>query len=201
MIFGRRGAALSDKDLAKVSITALERIAKKYPRKGTDQLPLTQNFHTFRQALNVASGDQRLLLFVTTKKSDQKAIRRNLTPVMADPNVVGKFHLDFFSKSEDADWRKAVSGTQMKEGIVIIQSSKFGTEGKVLKELKADSTPTEIRAALLAANATFAKSEERKSYGDHISQGRRARVHFENEMEYGEDRDGDGKIDQRRGRR
>ena len=60
----------------------------------------------------------------------------------------------------------------------------------------------EIKTAMLNANKTFASREDRKTYQDHVTSGRRQGIYFENEIPYGEDRDGDGKIDnQRRGRR
>ena len=81
----------------------------------------------------------------------------------------------------------------------MIQSDKFGQTGSVLKQLPVDANSQEIISALLAANESFAKNEERKVYRDHVAEGRRKRIYFEGGVEYGEDRDGDGKIDHRGG--
>jgi len=81
----------------------------------------------------------------------------------------------------------------------VIQSDKFGQRGSVLKQLPVDATSQEIISALLSANESFAKNEKRKVYSDHVAEGQRKRVYFEGGVEYGEDRDGDGKIDHRGG--
>jgi len=180
-------------------IEAMEDIAKSYrPRGKEDELTL-QDFHTFRQALNVASGDQRLLLFVAASAGDQEKIADTLKPVFADEAVIGRYHLDFANAATDAEWADVVDGVKGKSGLVIIRSGQFGLKGKVMDQLPLSATGVEIKAALSEANAEFAKEEVRKVYGEHVSQGRRTGVTFENEMPYGEDRDGDGEIDHRGG--
>ena len=42
----------------------------------------------------------------------------------------------------------------------------------------------------LEANTAFASMEDRKVYSQHVSTGRRKGIYFENEIPYGEDRDG-----------
>jgi hypothetical protein len=69
-----------------------------------------------------------------------------------------------------------------------------------MKSLPMEATSKEIKNALLNANAEFAKTEKRKVYSEHVSEGRREQVYFENGVAYGEDRDGDGEIDHRGGR-
>ena len=84
-------------------VAAMNSVAKEYRPRGESEEMVLQDFHTFRQALNVASGDQRLLLFVAAAESDQERIRRTLQPVFADEEVIGRFHLDFGSPATDAD--------------------------------------------------------------------------------------------------
>jgi len=185
---------------AEGTIAEMEKVAKNYKPKGDAKTPVVQDFHSFRQALNVASGDQRLLVFVATDEKNQDALRKKLSPVMGDKDIVGRFHADFFTKDSDEKWTEVVSGAKSKSPIVIIQSDRFGQKGKVLKQLSADASESDIKAALLAANKQFADSEERKVYKDHVAEGRREGVFFKGGVEYGEDRDGDGKIDHRGGR-
>ena len=118
---------------------------------------------------------------------------------MGDQQIIGKFHADFFTEENDAKWTEAVTGVSSSTGIAIIQSDKFGQKGQLLNQLPADAKPAEIKSALLAANDQFAKTETRKVYSDHVAEGRRSRIFFEGGVEYGEDRDGDGKIDHRGG--
>ena len=192
---GRRGPD-GDEDAV---MGAMERIAKDYREKGDPNTPVVQDFHTFRQALNVASGDQRLLLFVAAPAAEREGLRKSLSPVMGDADIIGRFHTDF-GDAPDAKWTESIDGAKSKPGLFIIQSGQFGQDGKVVAELALDASAAEIKAALQKANAQFAKTEKRKVYNEHVSQGRRERIYFENGMPYGEDRDGDGVIDQRGGR-
>ena len=194
---GRRNGGGQDSSV----IATMGVIAKKYKAKGTESEAVVQDFHTFRQALNVASGDQRLLVFVAASEKPQEKLRNSLRPVFADDAVIGRYHVDFSDREADAKWADAVTGGKNKAGLFIIQADEFGMEGKVLERLPLDAGAGEIKAALAKANARFAKSETRKVYSDHVMEGRRERVHFENGMPYGEDRDGDGKIDEGRGGR
>ena len=129
-----------------------------------------------------------------------KALRETLRPVMGYADILGRFHADFVGEG-DEKWADAVDGEKSKSGLFVIRADQFGQKGSVVRQLAADAEADKIKAALLAANAEFAKTEKRKVYSDHVAQGRRERVYFENGMPYGEDRDGDGKIDHPRGQR
>ena len=194
---GRRGGRNGDDGAV---IKEMARIADRFPGKGDADEPVVQDFHSFRQALNVASADQRLLLFVAAPGKARKALRKSLRPVLGDPDLLGRFHCDFGDKASDAEWAGVVSGVSAKSGIFVIQADQFGMEGKVRARLPLDAKPDAIKAALTRANAAFAREEERKVYSEHVSQGRREGVYFEGGMPYGEDRDGDGEIDHRGGR-
>ena len=199
MAFGSRGSRSKSEGKESAAISSMTKVAEEYKTKGDLKTPVVQDFHSFRQALNVASGDQRLLVFVSTDEKDQDALRKKLSPVMGDEEIIGKFHTDFFSKDSDEQWSDSIEGVKKKGSILIIQSDQFGLEGQVLKELPIDAKPADIKAALLTANQQFAKSETRKVYSDHVSEGRKEGVFFEGGVEYGEDRDGDGVIDKRGG--
>ena len=58
-----RGVRRGEGELNTV-VPAMEGIAKKYRTKNEEEAPVLPDFHTFRQALNVTSGDQRLLIVV-----------------------------------------------------------------------------------------------------------------------------------------
>jgi len=199
MAFSTVGPRISPTALERSTVAAMETAAKNYATTGNLDTPVVQDFHSFRQALNVASGDQRLLLFVAAPAAEREEIRKKLSPVVGDPNVVGRFHVDFIEDEGDEKWSAAVSGIEpaSKPTIFVIRSDKFGQDGTVLKQLPSDATPAAITTALLSANELFAKDEVRKVYSEHVSEGRRKRVFFEGGVEYGEDRDGDGKIDHR----
>lgn len=183
----------------KAIINEMNRIASQYrSTKGSGDAVL-QDFLSFRQALNVASADQRLLVFVNAKKSDARKITPTLQELFADEEIIGRFHLDIVGK-EDKNWHKSIEGARSKPAINIIRGGKFGLDGQLMIQLPVDSSLEELKTALLAENEKFGSMEQRKVYADHVMQGKRSGIKYESEIPYGEDRDGDGQIDQR-GRR
>jgi len=177
-------------------IEEMNQIARAFAPRGDKSQVTLQDFHTFRQALNVASGDQRLLLFVAAPESEQARIQAVLRPVFADEKIIGRFHLDLGSSATDASWSEAVRDVRDNSGFVVIRADQFGQEGEVMAQLPLSASGEELKAALLNSNQEFAKLEERKDYSEHVQLGRREGVFFENGMPYGEDRNGDGVIDQ-----
>ena len=66
---------------------------------------MLQEFNSFRQALNVASADQRLLVLVDADQKDREVLDVVLRQVFADPEVTGKFHLAFADPTGEEDWK------------------------------------------------------------------------------------------------
>ena len=172
-------------------------IAKKYPAKAPVAEAVVQDFHSFRQALNVAAGDQRLLLVTDT--TDLKQASATVQAALNHADTAGRFHADFIDAKVDTDWRKALSKAPKSGGYFIIQADAFGQKGSVLAQLPLSATSAQLKQRLLAANTQFAQTEKRKVYSEHVATGRRTGVYFKNGMPYGEDRDGDGVIDHRGG--
>lgn len=197
---GARGPRGNPEGQKEAVLASMKRVAGDYKSTGRSDAPVVQDFHSFRQALNVASGDQRLLLLVAASEKSRGKLGQSLRPVLGDPEMIGRFHCDFADRGIDENWAGAVGGVDRKSGLFIIQPGRFGMEGTVLARLPLKAEAAEIKAALTKANAAFAKSEERKVYSEHVAQARREGVYFEGGMPYGEDRDGDGEIDHRRGR-
>jgi hypothetical protein len=191
--FGRKSDG-DDKEL----IGQMNQIAAKYTPSGETDNSVLQDFNSFRQALNVASADQRLLVFVDVEKDDQKKVRNNLETVFADQDIVGKFHLNFMDKEVDQQWSKSIKGNTRSPGIFIIRSGTFGIDGVVMDHLSPTTAEEEIKAAMVGANEKFASIEERKTYSEHVRAGKRQRIHFENEIPQVEDRNGDGQTDGKR---
>lgn len=181
-------------------ISAMKEFAAEYRPRGNDSEMVLQDFHSYRQALNVASGDQRLLVFVAAGTRDQESARKTLQPTFADEEIIGRFHLDFGDSEEDSKWASSLRKLKSKSGIIVIQSDSFGQKGEVLAQLPITAKEAEIKTALLLANEKFSAAEERKVYSEHVAEGRREGVFFETVMPFGEDHDGDGEIDERRGK-
>lgn len=181
-----------------VIIDEMKRIAAQFKPTDVKGEVVLQDFDSFRQALNVASADQRLLIFFN---SEDETLKQNLRTALADEEMIAKFHLDFADRKTDKEWSQLVRGAGEKPGIVIIQAGKFGQDGVVVQQLLETATADQVLATLKESNKQFAESETRKTYREHVMEGRRKGIYFENEIPYGEDRDGDGKSDRRRGRR
>lgn len=178
------------------TVAEMETISEKFKVKGDTKDAVLQDFHSFKQSLNVASADQRLLLLTSAPTSKEKSALKEVQTVFVDKEIQGRFHFDTLSKT-DKDWRKTVTGEKADSGFFIVQSGTYGMEGKVLKELPINSSAEVIKKALLEANADFAESEVRKNYNEHVKEGFKEGIEFENTMPPGEDRDGDGVIDKK----
>ena len=175
-------------------------ISNKYKPKNTlDDATLT-DFHSFKQSLNVASADQRLLVWSVASKSQLPKVQSKLKKVFNDKDITGKFFYDSANKG-DEKWASDIKGVTQKSGIFIIRSGKFGTSGTLMKELPLDASADTIKAALDIANTEYAKTEKRKVYSEHVADGKKEGVNYRNNIEPGEDRDGDGKIDPKPERR
>ena len=87
--------------------------------KPTDQdgEAVLQDFNSFRQAHNVASADQRLLIFVNSEK---ESIQKSLRTALADEEVAAKFHLDFADQKTDKKFNQLIMGVDNKPGLLII---------------------------------------------------------------------------------
>ena len=167
-------------------------IAKKYPAKASEKDAIVQDFHSVRQALNVASADQRVLVIAHGSKKQLDPLRQSLKAVANDNRVVGRFHFDFDKTDK---WQKAVNGLKHEAGIALIRPSEFGMKGTVMAHLPLSAPKADIVKSLLTANASFAKTTKKKVYSQHVDKGQRQGIYFKGAVEYGEDRDGDGKID------
>lgn len=190
-ILGGRGS----KDRAPV-IDEMERIADKYKVKGSSNHAVLQDFDSFKQSLNIASADQRLLVFTVSPQSKMAHVKKTLRTVFNNPSVSGRFHFDLAGKN-DVKWAESLKNVTAKTGVFIIRSEEFGQSGIVVKALPLDVSSDDLTTDLLAINKKFSEFEKRKDYGKHVNQGRREGVKFENNIQQGEDRDGDGKIDER----
>lgn len=174
------------------SVIQMKTVAAKYPDKQDGSQAIVQDFHSVRQALNVASADQRVLVLVSGPKDQTEDMRTSLQTVSNDKRIVGRFHFDF---DAGRDWNKQIKGLKPGPGIVVIRPGEFGMDGSVMSQLPLNADNSEIVNAMLAANSEFAKTTKKKVYSSHVSKGRSLGVYFESVVPYGEDRDGDGKID------
>ena len=177
-------------------INEMNRIAGRYTT--TNESPaLLQDFDSFRQALNVSSADQRLLIVVNSKSV---TLERTLRSILADSDFHGRFHVDRIIDEPDPKWASTIGFDETIEGVLVVRSGQFGVEGDVLAHLPNDAASEDIKQALINNNALYAMDEVRKDHAEHVAAGRRKGIYFENEIPYGEDRDGNGVRDREEGK-
>jgi hypothetical protein len=191
---GGKGAEENDAIIDQMCYTAL-----RFREKGAARDMVLPDFLSFGQALNVASADQRLLVFVNADDAALEKLSPTLREVFSDDEIIGRFHLDLAGEY-DAQWTKSIRGSTSQPAIHIIRGGKFGMDGAVVNQLPLDSSLEEIKTTLLAENKKFNLTEQRKDYASHVMEGKRKGIEFESKIPYGEDLDGDGEIDQRRRR-
>ena len=170
----------------------LSTVAALYPPKADLHEAIVPDFHSLRQALNVASADQRVLVVIHGAEQTTQPLRESLKLVANDDRTIGRFHFDFESSSKSL---QDIEGLVGDSGIALVRSGEFGLTGESMRQLPLNATPEEILQAMLMANEEFIKTTQKKSYLEHVSKGRKLGVFFEGAVPYGEDRDGDGEVD------
>ncbi|MGZ0169487.1 MAG: hypothetical protein ACKVHE_08020 [Planctomycetales bacterium] len=178
------------------SVIQMKTVAAKYPDKKNSSQAIVQDFHSVRQALNVASADQRVLIVVSGPADQTSSLRNSLQAVTNDNRITGRFHFDF---DEVDDWHPQIKGLKAEPGIIVIRPGEFGMDGSVMSQLPLTADNSEIVKTLLAANSEFAKTTKKKVYSSHVEKGTKLGIYFDSVVPYGEDRDGDGEIDRRGG--
>jgi len=179
-------------------ISSMDKIVQRYAPKASSSEAVVQDFHSLRQAINVASADQRVLVLVAGSEEATKPLRDSLRKTAWHEDHVGRFHWDF--ESDAAVVEELVSKNQDKQGIFLLRGDKFGLAAEVMAELPLDATASELSEALKTTNKEYAATTEKKVYSSHVAEGRKEGIHFEGAVPYGEDRDGDGVIDKTRGK-
>lgn len=179
------------------SVIQMKTIAARYPERKNGSRAIVPDFHSVRQALNVASADQRVLVVIAGSDEKTGSLRTSLRSVSNDERIVGRFHFDFDSSDE---WHTLIHGLKTGSGILVIRPGKFGLDGTVMNQLPLDAAGSDIIDALLAANRKFAETTAKKVYSSHVAEGFRRGIYFDSVVPYGEDRDGDGRIDHQPGR-
>lgn len=175
---GRKSEPVDDRFI----IRQMHQIAANFSPKSDQGDAVLQDFHSFRQALNVASADQRLLVVVNRKGKDDHEVETNLKQVFGDRDITGKFHLDILDAKTDKAWSRSIKGQTSSAGIFIIRSGTFGQDGLVVDRVALSASSDDIKSAMVNANEKFAKTESRKKYAQHVQSGKRSGIHYVNEI-------------------
>ena len=174
-------------------IKKLEAFTQSYPQKGDLRKAVIPDFHSFEQALNVASADQRLLLFMVAHSKDRDELAERAKLIVNQQDVFAKFHVDVAS-DVDVAWTDVVTGTKLKSGYFIIRADAFGQKGSVMAQLSLTATAEQVRAALVDSNKKFVMTEKPKNFNKHIALG--AELGIVSSLKHDVDKDKDGNADE-----
>ena len=172
-------------------------IADRYKSRGDMLNSRIPDFNSFALALNVSSADQKILLLIVGNEDEITAAGKRIRSVAWDENVVGRFNYDFESDSDS--WVAPISSKSKRSGFYIVRPGEFGLEGEIVKSLPLNTSKETLLQEMTVANRDYAKRTKKKVYSSHVVEGRKQGKRIEMAMPFGEDRDGDGKIDHRGG--
>ena len=172
-------------------------IADRYKSRGDILDSHIPDFNSFALALNVSSADQKILLLIAGDEDEIVAAGKRIRSVVWNKNVMGRFNYDF--ESDSSSWTGPLSSKSKGSGFHLIRPGEFGLEGKIVMSLSLNASNSNLLKAMVVANRDYAKSNKKKIYSSHVVEGRRQGKRIEMAVPFGEDRDGDGKIDHRAG--
>ena len=172
-------------------------IADRYKSRGDILDSHIPDFNSFALALNVSSADQKILLLIAGDEDEIVAAGKRIRSVVWNKNVMGRFNYDF--ESDSSSWTGPLSSKSKGSGFHLIRPGEFGLEGKIVMSLSLNVSNSNLLKAMVVANRDYAKSTKKKIYSSHVVEGRRQGKRIEMAVPFGEDRDGDGKIDHRAG--
>ena len=172
-------------------------IADRYKSRGDILNSHIPDFNSFALALNVSSADQKILLLIAGDEDEIVEAGKRIRSVVWNKNVMGRFNYDF--ESDSSSWTGPLSSKSKGSGFHLIRPGEFGLEGKIVMSLSLNASNSNLLKAMVVANRDYAKSTKKKVYSSHVVEGRRQGKRIEMAVPFGEDRDGDGKIDHRAG--
>ena len=172
-------------------------IADRYKSRGDILNSHIPDFNSFALALNVSSADQKILLLIAGDEDEIVAAGKRIRSVVWNKNVMGRFNYDF--ESDSSSWTGPLSSKSKGSGFHLIRPGEFGLEGQIVMSLSLNASNSNLLNAMVVANRDYAKSTKKKVYSSHVVEGRRQGKRIEMAVPFGEDRDGDGKIDHRAG--
>ena len=172
-------------------------IADRYKSRGDILNSHIPDFNSFALALNVSSADQKILLLIAGDEDEIVVAGKRIRSVVWNKNVMGRFNYDF--ESDSSSWTGPLSSKSKGSGFHLIRPGAFGLEGKIVMSLSLNASNSNLLKAMVVANRDYAKSTKKKIYSSHVVEGRRQGKRIEMAVPFGEDRDGDGKIDYRAG--
>jgi len=166
----RHGFADAD-ELAEAMSRVAGTLAEKRPA-GELPLPLVANV---RLALNVAACDDRPLVLVRTRDAEvRQRLESTLAALAWSDRFIGRF---LYATAGSGKELAVVRGVAPDATVLVVQSDRYGREGKVLGQAAAEASREQL--ARLLRDAAVAYQPEVKSFPEHIRDGRKQGVFWE----------------------
>ena len=184
------------------TVRAMENFSRRYEAKDSESLPLPQDFHSLRQALNVSSADQRPLIVIASTEEKADQCREKIRELFSHPELIGRFHYDFLTSPAESSGMKGLSIPVIGDAMLhVVYTDEFGLSGELKATYSMEKSADDLIRIMKNVHKHFALHTELKEYRSHVTKGIRLNINYQNEMPYGEDRDGDGQIDSRQSNR
>lgn len=155
----------------------MERIAGEFETKQTakGKLPELPRVASVRLAVNVAACDNQplVVLFAKDEKARHK-LEKRLAALAWSDRFMGQF---IFASTSEAKDLALIEGSKAEEGVLVVQSERFGTKGKVLKQAALDATEAELTKCLKDGAGAFQRDD--KTFQTHVRTGQQKGVFWE----------------------
>lgn len=181
-----RGARSARQVFGQRSINeGLQGIAKRYPGRKLDEPALTPDFTSLREAVNVAACDERpLVLAWGEDAADLRALEKELRDLAWSPDFVGRLHWDL--SIGDALRAFVPDAPTGERGVIVVQPEPYGRSAAVIGTIDLDLPITDQRTALKQAVARFHASFTKRPYEDHVRNGLRLDITWDEAVRMGE---------------
>jgi hypothetical protein len=157
--------------------STMERLSREFDIKksAVGQLPELPRVANVRLAVNVAACDNQplVLLFAKDEKARHK-LEQRLTPLAWNEQFLGQF---MFVSTSDARDLAIIEGGKPEEGILIVQPDRFGTKGKLLKQVAGTVIEAELVRCLKDGLAAYQR--QYKTFQNHVRSGQQKGVFWE----------------------
>ena len=153
-------------------VADLREIAKQYPGEKTvkESKQTVPQMKSVRLGINVASCDGLPSVIVIGKnQAEVDQLNKKLSSIIGSEELAGKF---IYSSTTNPDDLGNVSGTKIKNGILIIKPDPYGLKGQVIKVINRDVSEKDLKDSLSQAANAFMRNW--KIHGQHVRNGRQS---------------------------
>lgn len=165
--------------------SGMQEIAARYQaddgKAGSDtQLPFAESVDI---GLNISAADNiPMLVLVSADEEKAKALEQTLLPLAwQDAAIIGQYNFAKASSAKELSMLTGISGDIEKvDSLLIVEPGQFGLSGKVLKQLDAQTSVEDLKAALLAGVADCERLV--KSHDSHVKLGIKLGIEWESEI-------------------